>query len=270
MVPCGVCAFENAEGARFCSHCGASLQPDPQRREERKVVSVLFVDLVGYTSRAEGLDPEDVSAVLRPYHARLREEIERFGGTVEKFIGDAVMAVFGAPTAHEDDAERAVRAALGVLEAIEDLNASRPELDLEVRAAVNTGEAVVTLGARPETGEGIATGDVVNTASRLQDAAAIGTVLVGELTYSATRLGFDYEQLEPVSVKGKAAPVPVWRARAARLPIGGERPSAPGIPMIDRQTELALLGETLARTLRDRQSSSSPSSGSPESARHVC
>jgi predicted ATPase/class 3 adenylate cyclase len=251
MVPCGVCAYENPAGARFCNQCGASLQDQPHPREERKVVSVLFVDLVGYTSRTERLDPEDVSAMLRPYHARLREEIERFGGTVEKFIGDAVMAVFGAPTAHEDDAERAVRAALSVLEAIEDLNASRPDLGLKVRAGVNTGEAVVTVGARPEAGEGIATGDVVNTAARLQEAADIGTVLVGELTYRATRLGVDYEQLEPVSLKGKAEPVPVWRARAARQPIGSERPATPSVPFVNRQNELALLTETLARTLRD-------------------
>ena len=126
--------------------------------EERKVVSVLFCDLVGFTAASEAADPEDVRARIRPYHARLRQEIERYGGTVEKFIGDAVMAVFGAPVAHEDDAERAVRAGLRILEAIEELNEQDPALSLQVRIGINTGEAVVALGARPEEGEGIVTG----------------------------------------------------------------------------------------------------------------
>src|SRR5881409_484820 len=146
--------------------CGAPLAAAaPGRREERKVVTVLFCDLVGFTSRAEQMDPEDVAAILAPYHARLRAELERFGGTVEKFIGDAVMALFGAPVAHEDDPERAVRAAL----AIRDW--AREENGLEVRIGVNTGEALVSLEARPAEGEGMAAGDVVNTAARLQAAA---------------------------------------------------------------------------------------------------
>ena len=136
-------------------------------------MSVLFCDLVGFTAASEAADPEDVRARIRPYHARLRQEIERYGGTVEKFIGDAVMAVFGAPVAHEDDAERAVRAGLRILEAIEELNEADPALSLQVRIGINTGEAVVALGARPEEGEGIVTGDVVNTASRLQGAAPV-------------------------------------------------------------------------------------------------
>src|SRR5216110_2743107 len=135
-------------------------------RRERKVVTVLFADLVGFTARAEALDPEDVEAILRPYHERLRTELERFGGTVEKFIGDAVMAVFGAPRAHEDDPERAVRAAL----AIRDW-ASAEHQDLQLRIGISTGEALVALDARPAEGEGIASGDVVNTAARLQSAA---------------------------------------------------------------------------------------------------
>src|SRR5213594_478998 len=149
-------------------------------RQERKVVTVLFADLVGFTARSEQLDPEDVAAVLRPYHERLRSELERFGGTVEKFIGDAVMALFGAPVAHEDDPERAVRAAL----AIRDW--AREEGELEVRIGITTGEALVSLGARPEAGEGMASGDVVNTASRLQAAAPTNGVLVDETTYRAT------------------------------------------------------------------------------------
>src|SRR5436189_3954213 len=129
-------------------------------RKERKVVTCLFADLIGFTARAESLDPEDVEAILRPYHERLRSELERYGGTVEKFIGDAVMALFGAPTAHEDDPERAVRAAL----AIRDW--ARDDGELEVRVGVTTGEALVVLDASE--GEGMATGDVVNTAARLE------------------------------------------------------------------------------------------------------
>src|SRR6266542_1463461 len=141
--------------------------------EERKVVSVLFADLVDFVRRGDQLDPEDLRALLAPYYARLRAELESFGGTVEKFIGDAVMAVFGAPVAHEDDAERAVRAGLRILEAIEELNEARPDSELAVRIGINTGEAVVALGTRPEEGEGIVTGDVVNTASRLEGVAPV-------------------------------------------------------------------------------------------------
>src|SRR4026208_1939130 len=144
--------------------------------EERKVVAVLFCDLVGFTAASEQQDPEDVRARIRPYHERVREEIEAHGGTGEKFVGDAVMAVFGAPVAHEDDAERAVRAGLRILEAIEELNGADPGLALQVRIGIDTGEAVVALGARPDQGEGIVTGDVVNTASRLQGAAPVGGI----------------------------------------------------------------------------------------------
>src|SRR5438552_3150473 len=133
----------------------------PGLRKERKVVTVLFADLVGFTSRAEELDPEDVEAILRPYHERLRAELERHGGTVEKFIGDAVMALFGAPIAHEDDPERAVRAALAIRDwALEE--------GLELRVGVTTGEALISLGASPAEGAGMASGDGVNTAARLQ------------------------------------------------------------------------------------------------------
>jgi class 3 adenylate cyclase len=175
VIVCPVCGEENPERARFCLACAQPLD-GIVTGEERKVVSVLFVDLVGFTDRSDRSDPEDVRATLRPYHERVKADIERFGGTVEKFIGDAVMAVFGAPVAHEDDAERAVRAALRILETIEALR--NEGLDVAVRAAVTTGEAVVALGARPERGEGIVAGDVVNTAARLQSAAPVGGVIV--------------------------------------------------------------------------------------------
>src|SRR5207237_5451575 len=162
-------------------------------RQERKVVTVLFCDLVGFTSRAEEMDPEDVAALLAPYQARLKDELERFGGTVEKFIGDAVMALFGAPTAHEDDPERALRAALASRDWVVE-----EEAELQLRIAVNTGEALIALGARPSQGEGMASGDVVNTTARLQSAAPVNGILVGETTYRATRHVIDYRDAEPV------------------------------------------------------------------------
>src|SRR3954449_4731430 len=193
MVTCPACGQENPDSSRFCGMCGASLVPAPAPpREERKVVTILFTDLVGSTARAEGLDPEDVSATLSAYYAQLRAELERHGGTVEKFIGDAVMAVFGAPVAHEDDPERAVRAALAIRDGIAE------DGKLEVRVAVNTGDALVNIDARPELGEGMVAGDVVNTASRLQSAAPTNGILVGESTFRATRHVIEYRDAEPV------------------------------------------------------------------------
>jgi class 3 adenylate cyclase/tetratricopeptide (TPR) repeat protein len=249
---CPSCGEENDERARFCWSCGGSLDAErAPTSEERKVVSVLFVDLVGFTARSDQSDPEDVRATLRVYHERLKREIERFGGTVEKFVGDAVMAVFGAPVAHEDDAERAVRASLRIAVAIEELNEERPGLDLAIRAAVNTGEAVVTLGARPEAGEGFVTGDVVNVASRLQGIAPVGGVVVGELTYRATRDQIEYEELEPVAVKGKERTIAVWRALEARSRFGVDVEQRTQVPLIGREHELNLLRELFGRVTRD-------------------
>jgi len=248
---CPACSEENPERARFCLACGAPLVEQAEPAEERKVVSVLFVDLVGFTNRSDRADPEDVRAILRPYHARMKHEIERFGGTIEKFVGDAVMAVFGAPAAHEDDAERAVRAALRILEAIDELNTDDPGLDLAVRAAVNTGEAVVSLAARPERGEGIATGDVVNTAARLQQAAPTGGLVVGEATYLATRQVIDYDDADPVAVKGKADPLHIWRATGALSRFGIDVESPDEKPFIGRDEDLSLLTSTYARTMRE-------------------
>ena len=264
MRTCPSCGEENPEKSRFCSNCGGSLETGPaSAAEERKVVSVLFVDLVGFTARSDDADPEDVRATLRIYHDRLREEIERFGGTVEKFIGDAVMAVFGAPTAHEDDAERAVRAALRITEAIEELNAERPGLDLAVRGAVHTGEAVVTLGARPERGEGFVTGDVVNVASRLQGLAPVGGVVVGELTYRATRGPIEYEELDPVAVKGKEARIPIWRVIGARSRFGVDIEPGTTTPLVGRAQELALLQQLYRRAAGERTAQLVTLSGEP-------
>jgi class 3 adenylate cyclase len=243
VAACFACGAENRAEARFCDACGTPLAVAPAHREERKVVSILFADLVGSTAAADGADPEDVRATLAPYHARVKQEIERFGGTVEKFVGDAVMAVFGAPVAHEDDAERAVLAGLRVLEACE-------ELGVQARAAVHTGEALVWLGARPEAGEALVAGDVVNTAARLQGAAPVGGLVAGEPTYRATRDAFAYEELPRVEVKGKAEPVALWRARA-RGGLGVDIELRPPTPFVGRAHELALLRETHARTLRE-------------------
>src|SRR6187401_592524 len=159
-------------------------------------VTVPFVDLVGFTSRSEQLDPEDVRGMLTRYYERARAEIERFGGSVEKFIGDAVMAVFGAPVAYGDDPERAVRAAMAVRDSISDMDQADPLLVLQVRAGVNTGEAIVELSARPDAGVAMVAGDVVNTAARLQSNAPVNEVVVGEETYASTRTVIEYRPIE--------------------------------------------------------------------------
>ena len=221
------------------------------RGDERKVVSVLFCDLVGFTSRAERLDVEDVRGLLRPYYTRLRIELERYGGTVEKFIGDAVMALFGAPVSHEDDPARAVRAALAIRNAITGLNEGDRPLDLHVRIGVTTGEALVSLDARPLQGEGMASGDVVNTAARLQAAAPVDGVLVDEPTYWATKRQFRYSDAEPVRAKGKATPVPTWQALAVRA---GPAPDFYRSPFVGRDVELQALGAAVARIVAGEQS----------------
>jgi predicted ATPase/class 3 adenylate cyclase len=247
VVPiCPSCEQENPEGFRFCGACGAPLAVEAlARREERKVVTVLFCDLVGSTAQAERMDPEDVRAMLSYYHGRVREELEHFGGTVEKFIGDAVVALFGAPVAHEDDPERAVRAALAIREWV----AGEP--DLHVRIAVNTGEALVALGARPAEGEGMASGDVVNTAARLQSAAPVDGILAGEQTYRATERVIEYRAAEPVTAKGKAEPIPVWEVVQARSWFGVDL-ARPSRPLVGREREVELLVAAFARVCEER------------------
>jgi class 3 adenylate cyclase/tetratricopeptide (TPR) repeat protein len=214
-------------------------------RRERKVVTVLFADLVGFTARAEMLDPEDVEAILRPYHERLRSELERHGGTVEKFIGDAVMAVFGAPVAREDDPERAVRAALAIRDWAADEGVG------EIRIALATGEALVNLGARPEIGEGMVAGDVVNTAARLQTAAPPNGILVGEATRRATRDVVDYEEAGRVEAKGKSEPIAVWRAVQARSRLGVDVARFHTTPLVGRVHEVSVVSQTLQRALHE-------------------
>ena len=246
MAACPSCSRELPAEFPFCPFCGASLGVETPAREERKVVSVVFCDLVGSTARAERLDPEDVRALLSNYHTRVREQLERFGGTVEKFIGDAVVAFFGAPVAHEDDPERAVRAAF----AIREWAGEQP--DLHVRIGVNTGEALVVVGARPHEGEGMASGDVVNTAARLQSAAPVDGILVGEQTFRATDRAIAYRIVEPVAAKGKAEPVAAWAALEARSRFGIDLAGRSAAPLVGRGREVELLVAALERAVGER------------------
>jgi class 3 adenylate cyclase len=248
VIACPECDRENPDDARFCLACGRRFGKAPagDHREERKIVTVLFADLVGFTSRAENMDPEDVRALLSPYHSRLRSELESFGGTVEKFIGDAVMALFGAPIAHEDDPERAVRAALSIRDWVREQSE-----ELQVRIAVNTGEALVALGARPEAGEGMASGDVVNTAARLQAAAPVNGILVGETTWRATSQAIDYAEQDRVEAKGKGKPIPVWEALEARSRLGVDVAQESRAPLVGREEELRVLRDAFARAHRE-------------------
>jgi class 3 adenylate cyclase/tetratricopeptide (TPR) repeat protein len=248
-VTCTHCGEENPPYARFCNRCGAELAGAGTAQEERKLVSVLFVDLEGFTSQSDRADPEDVRDALQLYHFGAKERIEQYGGAVEKFIGDAIMAVFGAPVSHGDDAERAVRAGLRVLEGIEELNFTHG-LELAARAAVNTGEAVVTVGGKA--GEALAMGDVVNTASRLQSAAPTGRLIVGEETYRATRHAFRYESRGPVEAKGKAEPLPAWLAIEPSV-APSERPIATN-PLVGRGREIELMRSVWNRAVTERRS----------------
>src|SRR5438309_6553312 len=213
MPFCTQCGTENPPQARFCFSCGAAMAQAPAvtpPSEERKVITAIFVDLVGSTARSEQLDPEDVKALVAPYHARVRAELERHGGTFEKFSGDAILTLFGTPKAHEDDPERAIRAGLAVRRALAELNAEDEWLDLHIRIGIHTGEALVMLGARPGEGEWSAAGDVLNTAARIQSAAPTDGVLVGRTTYLATKDLFTFRAAEPIQAKGKSELVEVW------------------------------------------------------------
>jgi class 3 adenylate cyclase/tetratricopeptide (TPR) repeat protein len=240
---CDRCGSENPDGFRFCGACGSPLTaPDGAGfAQERKIVSALFCDLVGFTSRAEVMDPEDVHGLLRTYYASVRSEFERFGGTVAKFIGDAVFVLYGAPRAHEDDPERAVRAALAGVDAVAGLNATHPDLDLHVHIGVTTGEALITFGPQPDESGGLAWGDILNTAARLEAAAPPDTILVDDATYRATRHVIDYALAEPIHAKGKAEPVAVWQPMAPLARPGLAVGEAAPQPMVSRRAELALL-----------------------------
>jgi class 3 adenylate cyclase/tetratricopeptide (TPR) repeat protein len=253
VTECAVCGAGNPEGFRFCGACGASLATAPRASEERKVVTTLFCDLVDFTSLGEAADPEDVAALLRRYHAEAQRVIRSHGGTVEKFIGDAVVGVFGVPVTHEDDAERGVRAGLRIIQAVRDAGLTRPSgAPVQLRVGVATGEALVRLDVEPTSGCGFLTGDAVNTAARLQAAAPPMGVVAGALTHELTHDAIDYEALPPIRAKGKAEPVVVWRARRARAHTGLRTSSSPGLPFLGRDEELHVLGRELRVAAEER------------------
>jgi class 3 adenylate cyclase len=214
-------------------------------------VSVLFADLVGFSSLAEGRDAEETRELLTRYFELASQVIGRYGGTVEKFIGDAVMAVWGAPVTEEDDAERAVRAALDLVAQVRDLDQGLDGQGLAARAAVLTGEAAVTPGAR---NQGLVAGDLVNTASRLQSVAPPGSVLVGEATQRAAAAAIAFEEVGEQVLRGRTAPVPAWRAVRVVAERGGRgRSDALEPPFVGREDELRLLKDLYHATARERR-----------------
>lgn len=264
MAFCIECGTENPPQAKFCLGCGTALveaQPPAPPSEERKVITAIFVDLVGSTARSEQLDPEDVKALVAPYHAKVRAELEGHGGTFEKFSGDAVLALFGSPKAHEDDPERAIYAGLAVREAIAALNAEDEWLDLHIRVGIHTGEALVMLGARPSEGEWSAAGDVLNTAARIQSAAPTDGIMVGRATYLATKDAFEFREAEPIEAKGKSEVVAVWEVVGARDGAGA-RPRDE-TRLVGRQRELDELANFCDELLDARRAGIATIVGSP-------
>jgi class 3 adenylate cyclase len=262
-VICPSCGSANSATAKFCGECATRLTgvttPTPTSKPEtdvpkpsagpiaeRRLVSVLFADLVGFTTLAEGRDAEDTQQLLSRYFALAQDVIGRYGGTVEKFIGDAVMAVWGAPVAQEDDAERAVRAGLDLVDAVHSLGPN-----VEARAGVLTGEAAVTIGA---TNQGMVAGDLVNTASRLQSVAQPGSVLVGEATQRAASRAIAFEEAGDQTLKGKASPVPAWRAIRVVAQVGGRnRSETLEAPFVGRDAEHRLLKDLFHATGREQR-----------------
>ena len=262
---CPACGAANQPGERFCGDCGKALAPPAVPLEvgagarhraipppaERRLVSVLFADLVGFTSLSDSRDPEDVRDLLTRYFETSRQIVERYGGTVDKFIGDAVVAVWGAPTAHEDDAERAVRAGFDLTDAVAALATEVQSAPLALRAAVGSGHAAVVIGAE---GQGMVAGDLVNTASRLQAAALPGGLLVDEGTYRAASRAILFESLADQVVKGKALPVPAWRAlRVVAARRGAGRTERLEAPFVGREEELRLLKDLFHATAREKR-----------------
>ncbi|MET0608227.1 MAG: adenylate/guanylate cyclase domain-containing protein, partial [Gaiellaceae bacterium] len=246
MLVCASCGAENREGARFCDSCGAPLAETAPAREVRKVVTVLFCDVSGSTALGERIDPESLRRVMSRYFETAKAIVERHGGTVEKFIGDAVMAVFGVPTVHEDDALRAVRAAGELRGGLGELNEELERdygTQLELRMGVNTGEVVTG------TEERLATGDAVNIAARLEQAAQPGEVLLGEETHGLVRAAVNAEAVPPLEAKGKAERLVAHRLLSVQAEAPARRHDA---PMIGREGQRALLENAFANVVSER------------------
>jgi len=238
MPACPACGHPNADGAKFCNECGAALAaPEPAGREQRKTVTVLFCDVTGSTELGERLDPEALRALLARYFERMRAIVERHGGTVEKFIGDAVMAVFGVPVVHEDDALRALRAAAEMRDAF-------PELGIQGRIGVTTGEVVTG------TSERLATGDAVNVAARLEQAAQPGEILIGDETLALTRDAARVERVEPLRLRGKSEPIGAHRLVSVSGDEGVSRRLTGS--MVGRENERRLLASAWERVVSER------------------
>jgi class 3 adenylate cyclase/tetratricopeptide (TPR) repeat protein len=250
MRTCPNCGTENPDEARFCMSCAAPLSAPEPHREIRKTVTVVFCDVTGSTALGERLDPETLRRVMTRYFDAMKLAIEHHGGTVEKFIGDAVMAVFGIPQVHEDDALRAVRAAIEMREGLKDLNKELERdrgVTLAARIGINTGEVVTGDPA----GQALVTGDAVNTAARLEQAAAPGEVLIGAETYRLTRDAVRAEPADPVAAKGKAEPISAYRLEDVTAGVAGHTRRLDA-PIIGRDRELALLGQAFDRVTTDR------------------
>jgi len=248
VLTSSTCGRENPDDAAFCMACAAPLAPTPPAREVRKIVTVVFCDVTGSTALGERLDPETLRHVMTRYFDEMRTALERHGGTVEKFIGDAVMAVFGIPQVHEDDALRAVRAAAEMRDGLARLNEELENdhgVGLASRIGVNTGEVVAGTS-----GQTLATGDALNVAARLEQAAATGEILLGNETYRLVRAAIVAEPIDPLVVKGKADPLQAFRLVSVT-------PGTPGrmrrmaSPMVGRDRELAALHQAFERAIAD-------------------
>ena len=250
MLACPTCGAETPSGARFCPACGTALEQQPAPRELRKTVTVFFSDLVSSTELGERLDPESLRIVMQRYFDIVGGVLGRHGGTVEKFIGDAVMAVFGIPVAHEDDALRALRAAVEIRAALEPLNAEVEEswaIRIRVRTGINTGEVVT---GDPRAGHALVVGDAVNVAARLEQAADPDEIVIGERTYTLARQSLDAEPLEPLRLKGKSANVAAWRVLALVHEAAERGDEA---PLVGREAELARLEQALAEAEHEQR-----------------
>ncbi len=255
MRTCPRCSEESDGRARFCSSCGEPLRGDHERRQERKYATALFADLVGSTALTESEDPEVVQAVIGETFDRLSQELTRYEGLVEKFMGDAVLAIFGVPRAHEDDAERAVRAALEMQATLSELNrsfkrAGRPHVAM--RIGIESGEVLVDQDRASGVRDRMLTGDAVNVAARLQGAADPGRIVVGPASFAATKEVIEYRELPALDLKGKREAVPAWEALRVRAKQRGERPQL-GIEaqLVGRGEELTVLKETFHRVQRE-------------------